>query len=115
VGDFDIPQVQAQIQRYFGDWNAKEIATALPIPTATLPSSSHRIQVPLPGKSQSITYMGYPGIERRDRRYHAAIVLNQILGGDTLSSRLGTEIRDRQGLTYGIYSYFAAGQLRDPL
>jgi zinc protease len=36
-------------------------------------------------------------------------VLNQILGGDTLSSRLGTEIRDRQGLTYGIYSYFQAG------
>jgi zinc protease len=58
--------------------------------------------------------MGYPGIERRDRRYHAAIVLNQILGGDTLSSRLGTEIRDRQGLTYGIYSYFAAGQIAGP-
>jgi zinc protease len=35
--------------------------------------------------------------------------LNQILGGDTLSSRLGTEVRDRQGLTYGIYSVFAAG------
>ncbi|HEY9664604.1 MAG TPA: insulinase family protein, partial [Allocoleopsis sp.] len=34
---------------------------------------------------------------------------NQVLGGDTLSSRLGTEIRDRQGLTYGIYSFFQAG------
>ncbi len=36
-------------------------------------------------------------------------MLNQILGGDTLASRLGTEVRDRQGLTYGIYSGFAAG------
>lgn len=36
-------------------------------------------------------------------------MLNQILGGDTLSSRLGTEIRDRQGLTYGIYSFFQSG------
>jgi zinc protease len=36
-------------------------------------------------------------------------MLNQILGGDTLASRLGTEIRDRQGLTYGIYSFFQAG------
>jgi zinc protease len=35
--------------------------------------------------------------------------MNQIVGGDTLSSRLGTEIRDRQGLTYGIYSTFQAG------
>jgi zinc protease len=114
VGDFEIVKVQALIQTHFGDWDAPAIESALPTPTVALPSTTHQIQVPLPGKSQSITYMGYPGIERRDRRYHAAIVLNQILGGDTLSSRLGTEIRDRQGLTYGIYSYFAAGQIAGP-
>ena len=34
----------------------------------------------------------------------------QILGGDAFASRLGAEIRDRQGLTYGIYSYFQAGK-----
>jgi zinc protease len=114
VGDFDIAEVQALIQTYFGDWDTKTVGFVLPTPTVTLPLTTHRVQVPLPGKSQSITYMGYPGIERRDRRYHAAMVLNQILGGDTLSSRLGTEIRDRQGLTYGIYSYFAAGQIAGP-
>jgi zinc protease len=54
--------------------------------------------------------MGNKAIDRKDPRYYAALVLNQVLGGDTLSSRLGTEIRDRQGLTYGIYSYFAAGK-----
>jgi zinc protease len=58
--------------------------------------------------------MGYRGIDRKDPRYYAALVLNQILGGDTLSSRLGTEIRDRQGLTYGIYSYFQAGRHAGP-
>jgi zinc protease len=114
VGDFDIPQVKVQIQTYFGDWKTHGIQSTQPIPVTPLPATTHRVQVPLPGKSQSITYMGYPGIERRDRRYHTAIVLNQILGGDTLSSRLGTEIRDRQGLTYGIYSYFAAGQIAGP-
>jgi zinc protease len=114
VGDFKISEVQAQIQTYFGDWNTRAVESMLPFPAITLPTHTDRIQVPLPGKSQSITYMGYPGIERRDRRYHAAMVLNQILGGDTLSSRLGTEIRDRQGLTYGIYSYFAAGQIAGP-
>ena len=54
--------------------------------------------------------MGNKAIDRKDPRYYSALVLNQILGGDTLSSRLGTEIRDRQGLTYGIYSSFAAGK-----
>ncbi|MER3476444.1 MAG: peptidase M16, partial [Leptolyngbya sp. ERB_1_2] len=33
---------------------------------------------------------------------------------DTLSSRLGSEVRDRQGLTYGIYSYFQAGNRPGP-
>ena len=56
-----------------------------------------------------MTYIGYNGISRKDSRFYAAVVLNQILGGDALSSRLGTEVRDRQGLTYGIYSAFAAG------
>jgi zinc protease len=64
----------------------------------------------LPGKAQAVTYMGNTGINRLDPRYYAALVLNQILGGDTLSSRLGAEIRDRQGLTYGIYSTFQVGK-----
>jgi zinc protease len=114
VGDFDLVQVQTQIQNYFDNWQATGAETILKVPQVELPAQTHRIQIPLPGKSQAVTYMGYPAIERRDPRYHAAIVLNQILGGDTLSSRLGTEIRDRQGLTYGIYSYFAAGQQAGP-
>ncbi|WP_404785693.1 M16 family metallopeptidase [Altericista sp. CCNU0014] len=114
VGDFDIAQIQAQIQNCFGNWNAQGDELTPPVPAVALPSATHRVKVPLPGKSQAITYMGYPGIKRRDPRYHAAMVLNQVLGGDTLSSRLGAEIRDRQGLTYGIYSYFAAGQQAGP-
>ncbi len=68
-----------------------------------------RLNPTLPGKTQSITLIGYNAINRKDPRYYTALVLNQILGGDTLASRLGTEIRDRQGLTYGIYSGFQAG------
>ncbi len=114
VGDFDMAQIQAQIQGFFGSWDAKADKPTPVVPAVALPSATHRVQIPLPGKSQAMTYMGYPGIERRDRRYYAANVLNQVLGGDTLSSRLGAEIRDRQGLTYGIYSYFAAGQQAGP-
>jgi zinc protease len=114
VGDFDMVQIQAQIQDCFGNWDAKADKPMPKVPAVALPPATHRVQIPLPGKSQAITYMGYPGIERRDRRYYAAMVLNQVLGGDTLSSRLGAEIRDRQGLTYGIYSYFAAGQQAGP-
>jgi zinc protease len=116
IGDFDPAQVQTQLARHLGDWAVGDATTLPPlsISTVDLPVAFQQIQVPLPGKSQAITFMGYPGIRRRDPQFYAALILNQILGGDTLSSRLGTEIRDRQGLTYGIYSYFAAGQQAGP-
>jgi zinc protease len=114
VGDFEPSQVQIQLDRALGGWKAQKSSEPITVPEVDLPQSIQRSLVPLPGKSQVVTFMGYPGIRRHDRRFHAAIVLNQILGGDTLSSRLGTEIRDRQGLTYGIYSYFAAGQVAGP-
>jgi zinc protease len=41
--------------------------------------------------------------------YLAAIVGNGILGQSTLSSRLGLQLRDREGLTYGVTSGFLAG------
>jgi zinc protease len=113
VGDFDSDQVQSQLKEVLGNWSVKA-GQPQTVVKAELPESLERVREPLPGKTQAVTYMGYPGIERRDPRFYAALVLNQILGGDTLSSRLGTEIRDRQGLTYGIYSYFAAGQQAGP-
>jgi zinc protease len=114
VGDFEPNQVQIQLDRGLGGWKTQKSSEPPKVPEVDLPQAIQRSRVPLPGKSQVVTFMGYPGIRRHDRRFHAAIVLNQILGGDTLSSRLGTEIRDRQGLTYGIYSYFAAGQVAGP-
>jgi zinc protease len=114
VGDFDPAQVRSQLELYFSRWRASDHPPEHPLPAVALPKTLQRLSAPLPGKSQAVTFMGYPGIQRHDPRFYGALVLNQILGGDTLSSRLGTEIRDRQGLTYGIYSYFAAGQLAGP-
>ncbi len=108
VGDFDLAKVRSLMKTAFGDWRARGQPPNLKYPTVSMPPSVVRVNPVLPGKSQAITYMGYTGINRQDPRFYAALVLNQILGGDTLSSRLGAEVRDRQGLTYGIYSYFQA-------
>ncbi len=109
VGDFEPTQVKALLQQAFGKWQAQGKPPTLAFPPVSLPSTTERLNKPIPGKAEAVTYIGYNGISRQDPRYYAALVLNQILGGDTLSSRLGTEVRDRQGLTYGIYSGFAAG------
>ncbi len=52
---------------------------------------------------------------RRGDDYLAATIANGILGQSTLSSRLGLQLRDREGLTYGVTSAFlCAGLLGGP-
>jgi zinc protease len=109
VGDFNSNQVKTLLNQAFGNWQAQGKLPTPSITSVALPQTTTRLNSVIPGKAEAVTYIGYNGISRKDPRYYAAMVLNQVLGGDTLSSRLGTEVRDRQGLTYGIYSAFAAG------
>ncbi|MFM7362941.1 MAG: M16 family metallopeptidase [Cuspidothrix sp.] len=110
VGNFDVKEVRSLIQAKLGDWQVNGKPPRVKYPSVGMPKNVVNINPVVPGKPQAITYMGYTGINRQDRRFYAAMILNQILGGDTLSSRLGAEVRDRQGLTYGIYSNFLTGK-----
>lgn len=114
VGNFDPKAVQELLETKLGGWKATSQPPDVQYPSVSLPAKVVDLHPVLPGKTQAITYIGYKGIDRKDPHYYAALVMNQIVGGDTLSSRLGTEIRDRQGLTYGIYSYFVAGKHPGP-
>jgi zinc protease len=109
VGDFNVSEVRLLFETSFSQWQATGDRPKLNIPAIALPRASTRLNPVMPGKAEAVTFLGYGGISRQDPRYYAALVMNQILGGDTLASRLGTEVRDRQGLTYGIYSYFQSG------
>ena len=109
VGDFELEGMKAQLKTIFGDWSCTGDAPTVSYPELKRPAQSQSININLAGKSQVVTYMGHISFKRSDPRYYAALILNEIIGGDTLSSRLGNEIRDRQGLTYGIYSYFSSG------
>ncbi len=55
---------------------------------------------------QATLIFGHFGDKRFNPDKYALIMLNDILGGDTLVSRLGKEIRSNQGLVYGVYSRF---------
>jgi zinc protease len=109
VGDFEPGQVKALFEQSFDGWQRQGRPLDVQYQPVSLPTTTDRLTRVLPGKTEAVTFMGYNGISRRDPRFYAARVMNQILGGDTLASRLGTEIRDRQGLTYGIFSFFVAG------
>jgi zinc protease len=114
VGDFDPAQVKVQLESALGKWRRAGQPPVMNFPAVALPKTTSYLSKSIPGKAEAVTYLGYIGLSRKDPRFYAALVLNQVLGGDTLSSRLGTEIRDRQGLTYGIFSGFSAGQNPGP-
>ena len=54
---------------------------------------------------QSVAIFGQRGIAQDDPDFFAANVLNQVLGAGGFESRLMTEVREKRGLTYGVYSY----------
>ena len=110
MGDFDPVAVKSLLEEKLGSWKSLGNAPKFQFPKLTKFAETTEKQTALEGKTQAVTLMGHASISRSDPQYYPAILLNQVLGGDTLSSRLGSEIRDRLGLTYGIYSYFQAGK-----
>jgi zinc protease len=52
---------------------------------------------------QTVITFGGPGIMRHDPNFMAAYVVNHILGGGSLSSRLYKEVREKRGLAYSVY------------
>ncbi|MDP4989982.1 MAG: insulinase family protein [Marivita lacus] len=54
---------------------------------------------------QSVAIFGHEGIARDDPDFFVAFVLNEILGGGGFEARLMEEVREKRGLTYGVYSY----------
>ncbi|WP_420496772.1 M16 family metallopeptidase [Szabonella alba] len=102
-----------------GDISAEELGAVLDRLLSDLPATG----APLPGRAewkmtggvtvvdypspQSVIRFGHSGIKRDDPDFIPAFVLNEIVGGGRFSARLMTEVRDRRGLTYGIYSYLS--------
>lgn len=54
--------------------------------------------------AQSAVIFGAPGISQTDPLYYPAIIANHIFGSGSFNSRLFKQIREKQGLTYGISS-----------
>ena len=59
--------------------------------------------------AQAHVLLGQPGYQRNDPDFFALTVGNHILGGGGFTARLTEEVREKRGLTYSVYSYFAPG------
>lgn len=111
VGDVQIDEVQKLFAEVFGEFGGPEsveISVDDPEPSV----AARREIVFLKDKANVDVLLGSAAPLRRDARdYYAATLANGALGESTLSSRLGLQVRDREGLTYGIGSRFRAPSL----
>ncbi|HEV7839631.1 MAG TPA: pitrilysin family protein [Gemmatimonadaceae bacterium] len=105
VGDITPAEARNVAQQAFGSWNATRAALA-PVTNPVRQSAGTRvILVDRPGSVQSSIVIGQPGFQASDPEYISMLALNHVLGG-AVSSRLNTNLREKHGYTYGIFSGF---------
>jgi zinc protease len=107
VGDIEIERAIALVEQSFGDWQ-KGTPRSIIIPEVASAIKPGRYEINLPDKRSVDVVIGHPSpLKRTDEDFYAARIANAALGQDTITSRLGQIVRDRAGLTYGIYSSFS--------
>ncbi|MEJ2686257.1 MAG: pitrilysin family protein [Gammaproteobacteria bacterium] len=111
VGALDSKQAHALAERLVGKLPAGEAPDPLPKVSDLSRGKTQRVDFPA---SQTTIMMGAPGISRTDPDYFPLYVGNYVLGGGGLVSRLNEQIREKRGLSYSVYSYFAPMARRGP-
>ncbi len=107
-GDISEADLGPYIDRLFAD--IADTASLKSFEKATLnnPGKMEVRDWPTP---QTFIMASQEGLSRDHPDYLIAYVVNHILGGSTLSTRLNKELREKRGWTYGASSFFSLGDL----
>ncbi|HEX8458222.1 MAG TPA: pitrilysin family protein [Pyrinomonadaceae bacterium] len=112
VGDVEASEVRGLFDEAFGAFTGPRESVEVSVRDPEPQTATRRELVLLKEKANVDVLLGAAAPLRRDASdYYAATLANGALGESTLSSRLGLQVRDREGLTYGIGSRFRAPSL----
>ena len=101
TGDISPEELSALIDSLLGDLPA----TGAPMPADKDVSTTAGTTVIPFETPQSVALFGQKGLKRDDPDFFAAYVMNTIFGEGGFEARLMHEVREKRGLTYGVYSY----------
>lgn len=101
-GDISVEDAQSAIDNIFG--KLPETSDIPEIPDTGIRNKNesvhHKMDIP-----QTHIQLWHGGVPRQSENYAEAQILNHIFGRGGFGSRLMTSAREKEGLTYGIYSY----------
>lgn len=101
AGDITKEQLSVLLDQVFGA--LPNLPAIDPAPALTLQNAGS-ITVYKKDIPQTVIEMIQPGIDVKDPDFQTAQIMNFILGSSGFGSRLTEEIREKRGLTYGIYT-----------
>jgi len=106
-GDFDAAAMAGKLEKLFAEW---------PFSGDKSPPVPANAQLAAPGAyivdkdvNQGRVAVLLPGLMRDDPDLHAAMVMNDILGGGGFTSRIMNRVRSDEGLAYSAFSRFQPG------
>jgi zinc protease len=103
VGDFDADKVKTAVEQGLNNWSSAMAHERLPHPYKDFPGADVRQAAP---DKQNATFVAAVSVPMNDMdpQYAALLLADYILGSNT-DSRLWVRIRERDGLSYGTWSY----------
>jgi zinc protease len=112
VGDFEQQKISIKLTKYFGNWKSPSKYARITDPYVEIKPVDENINTP--DKANAVFIAGLPlQINDSHPDYPAMVMGNFMLGGGFLNSRLATRIRQKDGLSYGVGSFFNASSLDD--
>jgi zinc protease len=106
-GDIEPSEWLRRAEAIFGAWEGGDTPAKTPRPPAPVPATRRIVIVDRPDLVQAQIIVGHDGIRRADPVRIPAMLMNNVLGGSSFSSRMMAHIRGDEGLTYGVYSGFS--------
>ncbi len=101
VGDITVAEAKPMVEKYFGKWMSRPVQKS-DFSTPQKPSQPTVNFVSKSGAAQSVITVTYPVDIKPDAAdWIAARVMNAILGGSGLSSRINQNLREDKAYTYG--------------
>jgi len=110
TGDFNKAAMLVKIKQLFGEWPRQDVA--LPALPKVNPQPKPGVYYVQKQVNQTSFWMAHWGINRENPDRFAIDLMNDILGGSALDSRVGERVRTNEGLAYSVGTVYNTS-LRD--
>lgn len=101
-GDITASELSDLLEKHFSSL-PQQFTTSTTVTDVVVPAQEQSVFVPF-SLPQTVVFFGTQGLKRTDPAYFTGHVMNHIIGGGTLNSLLGNEIREKRGLAYSVSS-----------